>query len=644
MKLPALLTVFTIFVSPVFAQEGPLQGGPWEPGHSPMYVGQGISQPVFQDSGPAGGGGIDVGLSEQLLVARGTGAPPYASQGTGPNGTNWCDYDAPLNSINGYHYLCLSANADGGGLVTYGSGGGAPTLPLQFLINGLLTSLSGGNVGTVSNADGSLTISPTTGAVVASINPAHANTWTAPQDFGGGSILGLAGYPPDTLSNIFAPSGTRTTADPVIYVARATTYSAGVTYNPTIYAETAAAFSASTAWAVGVASILDISGNTAASGNPFGEAMRGVCYLGPGITKTTTCEGGVFIASSVGTAVAGLFSGIEGTVDPGIASPTPPSFPGTAVNSSFIASSNGLAADAGFLINPYNTAPFQAGFSCAQEQGVTPGSIINYGCFVGAVTAPYGLSLQLGHWTTAQILGIGFGVDPVGNETALSYSITGSTGPIGQYIETLEPIDIAATATFTNGSAVIGVTQTLQAGAVVHFTTSSALPTNFVVGTLYYVSPTGLSGTTIQLNAAPFNGTSILAGSAGTGTQTLHTQVPMTSTSDYTLAALQVPAGTWDCEASGAFDAGATSVSYIATWIATGATCATPAEPADPGVHGAKSSFSLVAAGAGVGYQNAIKRYPITVGSSTTMCVQGTSTFATGTTLGYGQIDCIRRQ
>jgi hypothetical protein len=38
----------------------------------------------------------------------------------------------------------------------------------------------GGGVSSVTNADGSLAFSPTTGAVVGSLNLAHANTWTAP--------------------------------------------------------------------------------------------------------------------------------------------------------------------------------------------------------------------------------------------------------------------------------------------------------------------------------------------------------------------------------------------------------------------------------------------------------------------------------
>lgn len=42
----------------------------------------------------------------------------------------------------------------------------------------------GGAVSSVSNSDGSLTVSPTTGAVVASLALGHANTWSALQTFG----------------------------------------------------------------------------------------------------------------------------------------------------------------------------------------------------------------------------------------------------------------------------------------------------------------------------------------------------------------------------------------------------------------------------------------------------------------------------
>ena len=51
---------------------------------------------------------------------------------------------------------------------------------------GLITAASNGSSGgvsSVSNSDGSLTISPTTGSVIGSLNVGHSNTWTGLQNF-----------------------------------------------------------------------------------------------------------------------------------------------------------------------------------------------------------------------------------------------------------------------------------------------------------------------------------------------------------------------------------------------------------------------------------------------------------------------------
>lgn len=57
-----------------------------------------------------------------------------------------------------------------------------------FAVNGSCVSGSGGGgaVNSVSNSDGSLTISPTTGSVIGSINPSFGNNFTARQYFSGG--------------------------------------------------------------------------------------------------------------------------------------------------------------------------------------------------------------------------------------------------------------------------------------------------------------------------------------------------------------------------------------------------------------------------------------------------------------------------
>jgi len=143
-----ILCSFLFSATAVFAQGTILQGGPWAPGHAPMYTGQGSGQAVVQDSGPAGGGATGYGLSEQLLVARGTGTPPYAGQGTGPFGTNWCDYDAPITNPTGYHFLCFSPNTTAGGIqggqLIYGSGGTAIPLPFDVCVNGSCAPINGG--------------------------------------------------------------------------------------------------------------------------------------------------------------------------------------------------------------------------------------------------------------------------------------------------------------------------------------------------------------------------------------------------------------------------------------------------------------------------------------------------------------------
>ena len=54
---------------------------------------------------------------------------------------------------------------------------------------GKVRYLGGVSVQSVSNTDGSLTISPTTGIVIASLNVGHFNTWTAIQYFNGGATV-----------------------------------------------------------------------------------------------------------------------------------------------------------------------------------------------------------------------------------------------------------------------------------------------------------------------------------------------------------------------------------------------------------------------------------------------------------------------
>lgn len=128
-----LIALFAVALSTgAFAQGAVQQAGPVTPGHPSGWWGNG----VVGDPGPASGSGP--GISEFHLQPRGNGLPPYANAGSGPNGENDCNYDAPITSVAGGHYLCFSPNAQGGGLISYGAFGGAAALPLNCKVNGVL--------------------------------------------------------------------------------------------------------------------------------------------------------------------------------------------------------------------------------------------------------------------------------------------------------------------------------------------------------------------------------------------------------------------------------------------------------------------------------------------------------------------------
>ncbi len=132
----AVAALAACLATPALAQGTIQQSGPVTALHVPVWLGNGTQA----DSGTAAGSGPNgpsaAGASEQLLIVRGNGNPPFANAGSGPNGENWCDYDGPITSSAGYHYFCISPNAQGGGLLDYGYAGGASPLPLYFMLNG----------------------------------------------------------------------------------------------------------------------------------------------------------------------------------------------------------------------------------------------------------------------------------------------------------------------------------------------------------------------------------------------------------------------------------------------------------------------------------------------------------------------------
>jgi hypothetical protein len=187
----------------VYAQSALLQGGPITAGHVPVYINSYSQQPVVTDSGPAAGGPPGTGLSELGITARGNGTAPYANAGTGNMATNFCDYDAPTTNATGYHSLCFSPNAQGGGLIAYNAFGTASALPFTIEVNGqnftfpgfvncigcgTIASQNANNVnitgGTIANTTGSTILATATNGTTARTLAAHFADVVNVLDFG----------------------------------------------------------------------------------------------------------------------------------------------------------------------------------------------------------------------------------------------------------------------------------------------------------------------------------------------------------------------------------------------------------------------------------------------------------------------------
>lgn len=145
------------------------------------------------------------GSSGQPLTSQGAGADLHFSTITGTGnfvlsasptltgtiGAAAMTLSTPLNLASGGTNSSLTASAGGipwsdGSKLNILAGTATPGLCLQSgnLATPAWASCSGGAaVSGVTNSDGTLTISPTTGAVVASIALSHANTWSGAQSF-----------------------------------------------------------------------------------------------------------------------------------------------------------------------------------------------------------------------------------------------------------------------------------------------------------------------------------------------------------------------------------------------------------------------------------------------------------------------------
>ena len=193
-----------LFAAPAFAQQSLLQSGPTTAGHMPMYLSNGSYNPIVTDSGQAGGGAPGVGLSELNITARCTFGILCTNDGSGPNGEHMCVQDAPTTSSVGYHSLCIDANINGQGYISYQALGGAMQQPFTIYVNGQAFSFPGTgtcsscgtmaaqNSSSVSITGGSITgttVNPLGGSGIVLLYSTLGSTITAPIGFNVGVVV-----------------------------------------------------------------------------------------------------------------------------------------------------------------------------------------------------------------------------------------------------------------------------------------------------------------------------------------------------------------------------------------------------------------------------------------------------------------------
>ena len=140
------------------------------------------------------------------LTASGSGVGTFAYTPSVALGGDLSGSSLGATTVVGLQGSAVTLTSLAAGAILYYSGIAWVNLPIgtsgQVLevVSGLPSWQAGGGgaVSSVSNADGTLTISPTTGAVVASLALGNANTWTALQTFGndisfGGATVDVTG-------------------------------------------------------------------------------------------------------------------------------------------------------------------------------------------------------------------------------------------------------------------------------------------------------------------------------------------------------------------------------------------------------------------------------------------------------------------
>lgn len=179
------------------------------------------------------------------------------------------------------------------------------------------------------------------------------------------------------------------------------------------------------------------------------------------------------------------------------------------------------------------------------------------------------------------------------------------------------------------------------------FTTTGALPTGIVSGTVYWSVPGTITAGTFQIASSAANalaGTAINTSGSQSGTHTGAEQIPLTTATNADFGAIKLTAGDWEVGGSVGFALGATtSVVYWLGWTAT-ASATTDQQPGHIYIQNFSNSGAVL--GNTVSSQFALPPRRITVANASTQIVYGSqqASFSVSTAAGYGTVWARRRR
>lgn len=215
-----------------------------------------------------------------------------------------------------------------------------------------------------------------------------------------------------------------------------------------------------------------------------------------------------------------------------------------------------------------------------------------------------------------------------------------AAGQIGEYITSNVPnSNSTVTVSIATPAVITWTGNPLNNFSPVVFTTTGALPTGITAGTVYWTC--NVSGNTFNIATSIANAvanTRVATTGTQSGTHTITSGSPLSTTTDASVTALRLTAGDWDVEGNVAFTAGTLTTATIYT----GSIGTTNNSVGTSPNSGAFAQFGLSVGAAGQEPTFPVGRRRVSISTTTTVYLVANSTFATSTMTSYGFIGARR--